>query len=85
MASGMPSSRWQMREIVSALPSLSANSGCTAVARSTNSVTASYWPSSSGGSRASSGIDIVGIWKMCSPVSPRACLLVARMRTPAAP
>ena len=80
-ASGMPSRRRQISATASALASSSTKPGCTARARSANSCTASLAITASNGeARGGSSRDESG--HTCSPATPSASRLVARIRTP---
>ena len=80
-ANGMPSSRRQISATAAALDSSSTKPGCTARARSVKSCTASLAPiTSSDAVRAGSSKEVSG--HTCSPATPSASRLVARMRTP---
>ena len=78
MASGRPSSRWQMVSTAAAFSSVTRNDGRTSCARCSNSLTASELASADAvGAGPPSGSDSGGTCQLSSPSTPRASRLVA--------
>ena len=83
IASGRPSSRWQMVSTAAAFWSVIRKDGRTSCARCSNSLTASEPASADAvGVGPPSGSDSGGTCQLSSPSTPRASRLVARMTRP---